>query len=74
MQDADRQLETDRPQQQSSNGHSQSTDWYSEGDARIVEIDGVSVLVQFVGRRGRRGRISITSPAGASYRSVVRRS
>jgi hypothetical protein len=47
---------------------SQSIDWYSEGESRIVEVDGVRVMVRFVGRHGRRGRIAITAPAGATFR------
>jgi hypothetical protein len=41
---------------------SQSIDWYAEGESRIVEIDGVQVIVRFMGRKGRRGRIAITAP------------
>jgi hypothetical protein len=46
-----------------------SIDWYSEGETRIVEGDGVRVIVRFVGRHGRRGRIAITAPPGAAFRS-----
>jgi hypothetical protein len=42
-------------------------DWYSEGETRVVEVDGVRVLVRFVGRKGRRGRIVIEAPAGAVF-------
>jgi hypothetical protein len=42
-------------------------DWYSEGETRVVEVDGVRVVVRFVGRRGRRGRIVIEAPAGAVF-------
>jgi hypothetical protein len=49
---------------------SQSIDWYSEGETRIVEANGVRVIVRFVGRHGRRGRIAITAPPGATFRSV----
>ena len=48
----------------------QSIDWYSEGESRIVEIDGVRVVVRFVGRHGRRGRIAITAPPGATFCSA----
>jgi hypothetical protein len=50
-------------------GFSQSIDWYAEGESRIVEVDGVRMIVRFVGRQGRRGRIAITAPAGATFRS-----
>jgi hypothetical protein len=45
-------------------------DWYSEGETRVVEVDGVRVVVRFVGRKGRRGRIVIEAPAGAVFSSA----
>lgn len=45
-------------------------DWYSEGETRVVEVNGVRVAVRFVGRKGRRGRILIEAPAGAVFESV----
>jgi len=48
---------------------SQSIDWYAEGQSRTVEVDGVRVTIRFVGRRGRRARIAIEAPAGASFSS-----
>jgi hypothetical protein len=42
-------------------------DWYSEGETRIVRIDGVEVRIRFVGRKGRRGRILVEAPAGAVF-------
>ncbi len=44
-------------------------DWYSEGETRVVEVDGIRVVVRFVGRKGRRGRIVIEAPAGAVFSS-----
>jgi hypothetical protein len=44
-------------------------DWYSEGETRVVEVDGVRVVVRFVGRKGRRGRILIEAPAGTVFSS-----
>jgi hypothetical protein len=44
-------------------------DWYSEGETRVVEVDGVRVTVRFVGRKGRRGRILIQAPAGSVFRA-----
>jgi hypothetical protein len=41
-------------------------DWYSEGETRVVVFDGVRVVVRFVGRKGRRGRIVIEAPAGGA--------
>ncbi len=43
-------------------------DRYSKGQERVVEADGVRVLVRLVDRRGRRGRIKITAPPGAVFR------
>jgi hypothetical protein len=51
---------------------SQDIDWYSAGDELIVEADGVQVVVRFVGRKGRRGRIKITAPPGAEFRTRAR--
>ena len=48
---------------------SQCIDWFSEGEATIVEVDGVVVTVRFVARKGRRARIAITAPAGSTFRS-----
>jgi hypothetical protein len=31
-----------------------SIEWYAEGQARIIDIDGVRVTVQFAGRKGHR--------------------
>jgi hypothetical protein len=47
----------------------QSTDWYAEGESRVVDIDGVQVRIRYLGRKGRRGRIVITAPAGAVFDS-----
>ena len=45
----------------------QCIDWYAEGEERIVEAGGVQIAVRFVGRKGRRGRIAITAPPGATF-------
>ena len=45
----------------------QSVEWYSEGQFRIVELNGIRVTIRFVGRRGRRARIAITAPSGAVF-------
>jgi len=49
---------------------SQCIDWYAEGESRTVEVDGRRVTVKFVGRKGRRGRIAIIAPPGATFRSA----
>ena len=51
---------------------SKSVDWYHEGDERIVEADGIQITVRFVGRKGRRGRIAITAPPGATFQASDR--
>lgn len=47
----------------------ETSDWYSEGESRIVRVGDMEVHVRFVGRKGRRGRIVISAPAGARFRS-----
>lgn len=42
-------------------------DWYSEGEERAVVVDGNLVVVRFVGRHGRKARISIQAPPGAEF-------
>ena len=49
---------------------SQCIDWYAEGEERVVEAGGIRVVVRFVGRKGRRGRIAITAPPGAVFRTL----
>ena len=46
---------------------SQSIEWYADGQERIVEADGIQVVVRLVGRKGRRARIAITAPPGAAF-------
>ncbi len=48
---------------------SQCIDWYAEGEERIVEAGGIRIAVRFVGRNGRRGRIAITAPPGATFQT-----
>lgn len=43
-------------------------DWYSEGEARVVEHSGMRIVVRYVGRKGRRGRIVIEAPDGTTFR------
>ncbi len=65
----DENQETLASQGLSSAQSSRSIDWYSEGEERIVEAGDVRVVVRFVGRKGRRGRIAITAPSEAAFRS-----
>ena len=48
---------------------SQCIDWYHEGEERIVEVDGIRMVIRFVRRKGRRGRIAITAPPGAVFQT-----
>jgi len=61
MHEATRQPKTEPPQT------TQSFDWYSEGEGRIVEVNGVRITVRYVGRKGRRARFVIEAPAGAVF-------
>lgn len=36
-----------------------SIDWYSPGECRTMEVNGVTLTIRFVGRKGRRARIAI---------------
>jgi hypothetical protein len=46
---------------------SRSTDWYSEGQGRVVRIGNVEIIVTFLTRSGRRARVKIEAPAGAEF-------
>ena len=48
----------------------QSIDWYAEGESRVVESGGVRIEVRLVARKGRRSRIAVTAPSGATFRSL----
>jgi hypothetical protein len=50
---------------------SRSIDWYGEGEARMVETNGVTMMVRFLGRKGRRGRILIVAPPGSTFRTAA---
>ena len=49
---------------------SRCIDWYAEGESKVVEVNGARIVVRFVGRRGRRGRIAIEAPAGAAFSTL----
>ena len=46
---------------------SKSIDWYSEGEGRVVEVDGVRMVVRYLSRKGRKARIVIEGPGGAVF-------
>jgi hypothetical protein len=60
------QVPSDRTQQRFDT--CQSIDWYAEGESRVAEVGGVHFEVRYVDRKGRRGRIAITAPAGVVFR------
>lgn len=47
---------------------SQCIDWYAEGESRTVEVGEIQISIRLIGRRGRRSRIAITAPSGASFK------
>lgn len=49
---------------------SQCIEWYREGQARSVEVAGVNIVVRFTGRKGRRARIAIVAPSGATFNAL----
>ena len=55
---------------QYSNAGIQSIEWYHTGQARTFEVGGVRITTRLVSRKGRRARIVITAPAGASFLDV----
>src|SRR5262245_30069496 len=55
------------PTQRCDTHECRSIEWYSDGQARIVEVSDVRIEIRFVGRRGRRCRIAITAPQGAVF-------
>src|ERR1043166_6922790 len=59
-----------QPQARSEARACQSVDWYSEGQTRIVDVDGVQITIRFVRRHGRRARIAISAPPGTVFRAV----
>ena len=67
QQNNDQNATSNRPHVPAEASH--CIDWYAEGEERIVEVDGMQVVVRFVGRKGRRGRIAITAPPGAAFRA-----
>ena len=36
-------------------------DWFSQGESCLLQIGGTSVVVRFIGRKGRRARIAVTA-------------
>ncbi|MEX0937327.1 MAG: hypothetical protein WDZ59_05660 [Pirellulales bacterium] len=58
---------TNPPLEAISPAISQSIDWYSEGQGRIVEVAGVRIKVRLVSRKGRKARIAISAPPNARF-------
>ena len=51
-------------------GSSQSIEWYHDGQSRLVSVNGIDVVIRYVGSKSRKARIAIEAPAGASFRSL----
>jgi hypothetical protein len=47
-----------------------SVAWYHKGQCRTIEVEGVWITIRLVSRKGRRSRIAITVPSGASFLDV----
>lgn len=47
-------------------------DWFSQGESCLLQIGGTRVEVRFIGRKGRRARISISASPGTSVDAVQR--
>lgn len=54
--------------------NSQCIEWYHEGQSRTVETNGVRIEIRFIGGKGRRARIAIVAPPGATFRAAERAS
>jgi hypothetical protein len=60
--------DSNSPQADNASGaRSRSTDWYSEGQGRVVRVGSLRIVVTFLGRKGRRARVKIEAPAGAEF-------
>ena len=50
-------------------------DWFSQGESCSLQIGGMSVVVRFIGRKGRRARIAVSATqqgeAGRSSKQVI---
>jgi len=60
-------LTSEATERQSRDAECRSIDWYAEGQERVVEVAGVRIIIRYVGRNGRRGRIAILAPAGTIF-------
>lgn len=58
-------LNAERPKaaEQPNDGEYQTISWFAPGERKVVEVNGVPVIVRFVGRKGRRARIAVISTA-----------
>ena len=66
------EMPTDQMPPQCERPTSTSIEWYSEGQARIVDVGGIEITIRYVARKGRRSRIAIVAPAGAVFRAAER--
>ncbi len=42
-------------------------DWFAVGQGCEIKVDGVVISLRVVGRKGRRARLSVVAPAGATF-------
>jgi hypothetical protein len=55
-------VNAEKPQEAERNAgdrQHQTIEWFAPGQERVVEVNGVPVVVRFVGRKGRRARIAV---------------
>lgn len=66
-------MNAEKPQEGEGNAgdrHPQTIEWFAPGQERVIEINGVAVVVRFVGRKGRRARIAVLAPSGLAFHRV----
>ncbi len=49
---------------------SQVVSWFAEGQGLTIDFAGLTVIVRYVGRKGRRARIAVTAPPASVFHSL----
>lgn len=55
---------TEKPAENANSGHGEPVrivDWLSQGESCELKVGGVQFVVRFIGRKGRRARISVVA-------------